>query len=139
MQKQNASLQLQAMKSNALLKLPKFADFNLPMVKMTLAPPSVLDYNSKVNLEKRLHCITFAELSFKLDHQIDPDTILEQMDQEVLDVPPSIALEKLPIPTLKLPKSDKYTLAKHNEHILPPLKKDEMKLSSKDVPKKLNT
>jgi len=43
----------------------------MDMVRMTLAPPFVLDYNSKKNLENRIHKLTFAELSFKLDKEPD--------------------------------------------------------------------
>lgn len=56
-------------------KLPKLASINLDMVRMTVAPPFVLDYYSKKNIEKRLHTLTFAELSCRLDREIEQDQV----------------------------------------------------------------
>ena len=56
-------------------KLPKLSSINMDMVRMTVAPPFVLDYYSKKNLEKRVHVLTFAELAFKLDKEIDPQDL----------------------------------------------------------------
>ena len=54
-------------------KLPSLSSINMDTVRMTIAPPFVLDYNSKKNLENRLHILTFAELSFKLDRETESD------------------------------------------------------------------
>lgn len=64
-------------------KLPKLSSINMDMVRMTVAPPFVLDYYSKKNLEKRVHVLTFAELAFKLDKEIDPQDNNEKKSQNL--------------------------------------------------------
>lgn len=51
------------------IMLPKLSEINLDMVKMCIAPPKILNFNSKENLEKRNHKTTFAELTFKLEKE----------------------------------------------------------------------
>lgn len=36
-------------------KLPRLASIDFELVKMSIAPPNILEYNSKQNLEKRTH------------------------------------------------------------------------------------
>jgi hypothetical protein len=52
-------------------KLPKLNSINFELIKMCMAPPKILDLNSKSNLAKRIHTLTFAELSFKLTQELD--------------------------------------------------------------------
>lgn len=58
--------------------LPSIETIDFPLVRMSIAPPSILDFNSKKNLENRIHKVTFAELSFKLDRELDPQETARQ-------------------------------------------------------------
>ena len=72
------------------------------MVRMTLAPPFVLDYNSKKNLENRLHTLTFAELSFKLDKEADSEVQSAMNTPFCNEIVPSSSYKPVPIPLCPL-------------------------------------
>ena len=72
------------------------------MVRMTLAPPFVLDYNSKKNLENRIHKLTFAELSFKLDKEPDLEVQSTMKTPYCKEIVPSSFYKPVPIPPCPL-------------------------------------
>jgi len=74
----------------------------MDMVRMTLAPPFVLDYNSKKNLENRIHKLTFAELSFKLDKEPDLEVQSTMKTPYCKEIVPSSFYKPVPIPPCPL-------------------------------------
>ena len=63
--------------------LPKLDTIDFDIVRKCIAPTYILMMNSNKNLEDQVHQITFKELSFKLDAEIDnqkTDHVGKQLD-----------------------------------------------------------
>lgn len=58
--------------------LPCINSIDFDLVKMSIAPRDVLDFNSKQNLAKRTHPLSFKELRFELEKEQSSDDTTDE-------------------------------------------------------------